>query len=343
MPKTQRTVQYRYLDRKFAELGDKTLYSALIEALEQKRDGHIIGQEARARIADLEQSGQLTLWNGILSYPDKAILAGELLLYKKGFNVTAVEERIDKTDNRFQLVTFQTDGVSKPVDGALYFAVIGDQLGVIQSNVVTSRWLERYFTWLLKDITGKLAGDQIINLNARVEIDDKSLDRLGGAQALTIHASSAPHGNDGAPNATGGVDLPASRQFRSKAKSRGTATVLEILQLLGIGEDTIESIQSDVPKGGSLEGDFLVYIKEGRSKRPFSLGSLDRALRHTQPGDIDIMGKDGKIRDNLQTLSKPVRVDENAIGLDPNDAIAKIIETLYHWAEQGIVNLGPSG
>ncbi|WP_125953919.1 hypothetical protein [Novosphingobium sp. MD-1] len=335
MAKITRSVQYRYLDRERAGIEKGTLEDLLRAALAEKRDSDVIGEKARARIADLEQSGQLTLWNGLQGYDPKGVLSGELVLYKQGFDVPAIEERLDNDENRFQLVRFQTDGKSKPIEGALYFAVIGDHLGIIQSNAVTGRWLERYFTWLLKDITSGLEAENFIALNAKTAFAASDLAKVGPAKGLTVHANSNP-----VPERATSDTLPPSRDFKTKRKGKG-ATVIEVLKLMGLGEDTIESIRADVPPGGSLEGDFLVFIKQGKRKRPISLGTLDHAFRNTTPGEIDIQGKGTAVRDNLQSRSEPVRVTEGPLGLDPNEAIEKIIEVLYRWGEQGVVNLSP--
>jgi len=327
MAKITRTVQYRYLDRSRAGLGAEKLEDILRAGLRKKRDGSVIGAEARARIADLEQEGQITLWNGLKGFQNKGILQGELLLYKQGFNQTTIEERLDAADARFKLKTFTTDGKSKPVEGALYFAVIGDHVGLIQSNAVTGRWLERYLTWLLKDIAGVLEGASVINLSSQTGLAGDDLTRLGPARSLKLHAQSS------------GRRKP-SRELREKARGAG-ATVLEILAMMGVGKDAIESIRQDIPDGGRLEGDFLVYIKDGNKREPISVGTLDHAFRNTDPSDIEIEHKGSKVRNNLRKLSEPVRLASTVHGLDPEEAMEEIVNVLYKWGEQALINLDP--
>jgi hypothetical protein len=333
MAKVNRTVQYRYLDQVRAGVTKDTLEDLLRAALSERRGGDIIGLKARARIADLEQSGQQTLWNGLQGFDPKGVLAGELVLYKQGFDVPAIVESLDNEENRFKLVRFQTDGKSKPIEGTLYFAIIGNNLGIIQSNSVNGRWLERYFTWLLKDITGHLASEQFISLNTKTAFSVTDLERIGSAKTLTVHASSVHSGADSGPSA-----FQPSRDFKTKRKGKG-ATVLEVLRLMGLGDDTIGSIEADVPPGGSLEGDFLVFIKHKNRKKPISLGTLDYAFRNTIPGEVDIESKGASVRDNLQSRSASVRVSEGPLGLDPNEAIETIIGMLHRWGEQGVINL----
>lgn len=328
MAKTNRTVQYRYLDRTRVNLHEPNLETAIRKALAGKRDGSTIGKEARARIADLAQEGQITLWNGMKGFSSKSVLQGELLLYKQGFNQTAIEERLDHGDARFKLVTFTTDGKSKPVEGALYFAVIGDHVGLIQSNAVTSRWLERYFTWLLKDITGVIEAEDVINLSSKTSIGKQDISKLGPARSLKLHAQPSERET-------------TTRDLKSKAKGAG-ATVIEVLQLLGVGKEAIESIEQDIPKDGRLEGDFLVYIKEKNRRKPISVGTLDHAFRNTDPSDIEIDHGGSKVRDNMRHLSEPVRLTETPHGLDPEEAMEEIVNVLYKWAERTLIDLDPS-
>jgi len=267
------------------------------------------------------------LWNGLKGLNASSVLQGELLLYKQGFNQTAIEERLDKGDARFKLVTFTTDGKSKPLEGALYFAVVGDHVAIIQSNAVTSRWLERYLTWLLKDITGILTGESVINLSSKTTLGEEDLSNLGPARSLTIHAKA-------------GDREMTTRALREKAKGAG-ATVFEVLELLGVGKDAIDSIRSDIPEGGRLEGDFLVYIKEKNRRKPISMGTIDHAFRNTDPADLEIEHKGSRVKNNMRHLSEPVRLKETPHGLDAEEAMEEIVNVLYKWAERSLIDLDP--
>lgn len=330
MPKATRSVQYRYLARDRLDIGEAKLEDLVRKALAEKRDGNVIGNEARARIADLSQEGQLTIWNGLKGLERSSIVQGELLLYKQGFNQTAIEEMLDKAEPRFKLTTFTTDGKSKPVEGALYFAIVGDNVGIIQSNAVTGRWLERYLTWLLKDITGVIEGEDVVNLSSKTSIGEETRQKLGPARSLTIHAQPSKR------TAGGGVD----RSLREKAKGAG-ATVLEVLKLMGVGEDAIESIRKDIPEGGRLEGDFLVYIKDKNRKKPISIGTLDHAFRNTDASDLAIEHTGAKTKDGSFHLSEPVRLTTTVHGLDPEEAMEEIVNVLYKWAERALIDLDP--
>ena len=59
----KRNVQYRYLDTTKSGANSQTLMHSIRKALKSQRNGDIVGKAVRARIADLDQSGQLTVLN----------------------------------------------------------------------------------------------------------------------------------------------------------------------------------------------------------------------------------------------------------------------------------------
>ena len=101
-----------------------------------------------------------------------------------------------------------------------------------------------------------------------------------------------------------------------------------------------ESIKRDIPEGGNLEGDFQVYIKEGRNRRPLSTDTLDHAFRNVDPEDLTFNRPGSKAKGKLLFLSEPARVTEAPAGLEPNEAIEQIIAQLYKWANNGTIKLG---
>lgn len=326
MATTGRRVQYRYLNRKTCGLGEDTLMVGIRQAMQQTRDGDVIGGPARARIADLDQSGQLTVLNKIDGLEiDQPAFSGQLILYRKGFDVPAIEEQLEEDKEDFNITQFQTDGKNKPIEGVLYFVVIGDHLGLIASSAVTGRWLERYLTWMLKDIGSVIEGESHVELNAQISVEGEA-SRAQGAKQISIHAASNSRSAE-----------PAARRVKS-AKGYA-ATVVEVLRTLGLGEDAIESVLESVPEGGSLEGVFQVFVKQGRRKVPLTSDSIDHMFRNFEEDALDVSGRQGKVSNGLLKLSEPVRVRVTESWLDPVDAIEQIMGTMYTWDKQGHIDL----
>jgi len=216
--------------------------------------------------------------------------------------------------------------MNKPVEGALYFTVIGDHVGIIGSNAVTPRWLERYLTWLLKDIGDFIEGESRVELNAKIELGGQKGKTT--ARAMTIH----PEAN--------ARPLGEQTRLAERAKGKG-ATVLEILRMLGFGDNAIAAVEKDVPPGGTLEGDFRVFIKDGNKRRVLSEDTVDHAFRNLPEDQLEFEAKAGRIKGSKIQLSEPVRINQIGAMLDAQDALEKIVEQLYKWNQNGDISLGP--
>lgn len=330
MARVTRSIQYRYLNREMCGIQPSTtLMSEIRSAMQSERNGEIIGESVLARVADLEQGGQKVVLNEVAGLnPEEKALSGQLVLYVKGNEVQSIEEELQEGKNSFKIVPYQMYGPSKPVKGLLYFVVMGNHLGMISSNVVNDKLLGRYLTWLLKDITGIIKGESHIELNAQISIDT-SRENIPPAQEFTIHAQ--PNQND----------EKSLYRFAQKAKGAGR-TVLEVLKTLGCKPEAIEKLEESIPVGGTLEGSFRVFIKEGRKRVKIPADMLKRALQNIDEESLEIKGFGGQVSDGLLKLSEPVSIKSDKLEeswLDPEDAIAKILTQMDIWANQGNINL----
>lgn len=330
LAKVTRSIQYRYLNREMADFSNDTLQSIIGKAFKKTRLGGKIGKLAKARIADLAGEGQSTLLNAVSdTVDDQTVFTGQLILYKKGFDVPTLQEEADSDKNQFDITQYKTDGKSKPIEGILYFAVIDDHVGLIASNAVTGRWLERYLTWLLNSATDLIDTDECVLLNADINIDDEDRSDISSARSVTIATSSGVN------------DQPDSfsKNLKRKDKAKGN-NIFRILKILGLGEDAISSLASAVPEGDSLEGDFSIYVKHKRNKKPFAKATIDQAFRNVPVDDLSLASKEGRIKGNLLRLSYPARVEAMSSSLlDPNDAIDQIIDQMRKWVKDGHINL----
>lgn len=331
MARVSRSVQYRYLNCKACSpvesLTDTTLMGMIRYALRQKRRGDVLGKRARARIADLDQNGQIVLLNGFKGDNSSQVaFSGQLVLYREGIDVPTIEEKLEKETNRFDIVQYHTPEENKPIEGVLYFVVIGNHVGLITSNAVRNRWLERYLTWLLKDAADVIRDEDYIELNARISLKgDKAEPLLMQEIALRPQASSPE-------------EIKSSRLVR-REKGISKATVLDILKVLGIGDEAGDDLAKSVPDDGTLEGEFRVFIKKGRFKWNFDKDTLDHAFRNIDDENPKWSGKSGKISDGMLYLAETVQVEATGSWLDAENAIEQIVEQMYRWAKQGRIDL----
>ncbi|MCY4053001.1 MAG: hypothetical protein OXE98_03875 [Hyphomicrobiales bacterium] len=306
MKKSPRVVQYRYFDpescRYVEEEAGITLLSMIRTALNREKDGRILGKHAQARTVDLKGNNQLTLLNefeGI--HPDGEAFSGRLILYREGIDVQTL--KVDKSGNAtsFPVVPYRTNG-ENPIEGVLYFVVIGNHVGFIASHTVRSRKLEDYLNWLLKE-SGVIRDDDI-KLNAKFHFTEK---------------------------------LPPIREILLRTSARGQWKVCEVLTLLGINSRVVDGLRDGVPSGGALMGKFSVFVKGGRQRFDFPGSVLDRDLRNVdiEDGDLDLIGPKGKFSAGVLRLSERVSVDTEGSWLNPNDAVEQIMRQMRAWITQG--------
>jgi hypothetical protein len=91
----------------------------------------------------------------------------------------------------------------------------------------------------------------------------------------------------------------------------------------------------------ALEGDFLVLIQEGKRKRALSAGTVNHAFRNVDPEDITIERPGATTRGGFTHLAEKVSVTKAGAGLDPKEAVQKLVEQLYAWGKSGAIDLGP--
>lgn len=335
MARVSRNVQYRYLNRgacsPVESLTDTTLMGMIRSALRRRRRGDVLGRRARARIADLDHDGQIVLLNGFKGDGfDQSAFSGQLVLYREGIDVPTIEEELKKETNRFDIVQFHTPQENKPIEGVLYFVVIGNHVGLITSNAVRNRWLERYLTWLLKkDAADIIRDEDYIELNARISLEGDKADPL-----LMQEIALRPQANS--------VEEIRSSHLARRERGISKGTVLDILGILGVGEEAGDDLAESVPEGGTLEGEFRVFIKKGRLKCNFDKDTLDHAFRNIDDENPKWSGKSGKISDGMLYLAETVQIEATGSWLDPENAIEQIVEQMYKWARQGRIDLSVS-
>ena len=241
-----------------------------------------------------------------------------------------IEEQLNQQVNKFPVIQQQTAGGSKADRGSVVFCGHCGSCGTHRlSGLSGPGWLERYLTWLLKDIGNILKDEGRISLNANFKTtEDKTTEDKYRPQApkeIVIRAKSEPK-------------IGTARDFVQKAQGIGEK-VLAVLEVLGFDDSSIKQLAKDVPDEGILEGDFRVFIKKGHRKEEFSTDTVDYALRNIDSEDLEIIGKGGTLSGGLFKLSEEVSVKSTGSWLDSQDAIQQIKGQMELWANEGKINL----
>lgn len=328
------TIQYRQL--KTDGLWDEIdLKGMLVDVL--RRRGW--AENARLRILSLDQDGSLVILNKV-SLPstwDSPIFAGQLIHLQEGSEVHAVTQSLDDDTAEFVLKNLDVGERTRVLKGALYFAVVGNHVGVIEGQQVRGRTLERYLTALLQK-AAELTAEQVIVLNSKfMSGDGKEL-----AASSEINVSAAATKGDGQrrrPAANQPAESRVTEREAAQAREHEQATVFDILAMLGWDERAIDSLGEEIPEGGWIEGVFRIFIKEKRRRKPISRATINEALRNIDPQDLGLRG-DGSEKGGIVKLSVQRDIETSGSGslIDPESAMEQIVGALRDWASAGKID-----
>ncbi|WP_158014020.1 hypothetical protein [Sphingomonas sanxanigenens] len=321
------TIQYRQLktDNLWEDIDLKAM---IVEVL--RRRGW--AETAKSRILNLDQDGSLVILNKI-SPPetwDGPIFAGQIIHLQDGTEVQAVLQSLEDDSPEFVLQNIDLGARAKVLRGALYFAAVGNHVGLIEGQQVKGRTLERYLTALLQK-ADEIDPEQFVILNSKFLTGDGK--ELSESSEITVSAAPS-HGP-----AAEGLQRIVEREA-GHATEHEQATVFDILRILGWSNEALVSLGEEIPEGGWVEGSFKVFIKERqRKKRPISRATINEALRNIDPADLGLKG-DGSERGGIVKLSVQREVDTVGGGslIDPQSAMEQIVNALREWATRGKID-----
>lgn len=321
------TIQYRQL--KTEGLWEEVhLQHMVVDVLRRRR----WDKNAKSRIVDLEQDGNLVILNKV-SDPDSwdgNIFAGQLIQLQAGTDIHAVTQSLDEDTEEFVLESLTVSDRTKVLKGALYFVITGNHVGIIEGQQVRGRTLERYLTALLV-LAGEFEPGQNVILNGKFMAGDGK--ELSESTEVSIAAAAA--NNEGVARSRSGP-VVSEREAASAAEHK-QATVFDVLRTLGWTEEALDSLGNEIPDDGWIEGYFKVFIKNKRKRASISRATINEALRNIDPADLGLKG-DGSEKNGVVKLSVQRNVSQVGSLLDPESAMEQIVNALREWAEQGKID-----
>lgn len=330
------TIQYRQLKTEDLWAG-VDLKAMLVDVLRRQRRGQVVSDHAKLRIIDIDQDQSFVILNK-LSDPASwggPVFAGQIIHLQEGSDVHAVMESLEEDTAEFVVQSLNVGEQARVLKGALYFAVVGNHVGLIEGQQVRGRTLERYLTAFLQGAE-ELEPGQAIILNGSFATGDGK--ELSESSELTV--SAVP--NRGA-NAPTGAERAAEIIEREAARAREEgSTVFDVLRTLGWGQDAIESLRAEVPDDGWVEGFFRVFIKQKNKRKPISRATINEALRNIDPADIGLRG-DGREKGGIVKLSTQRTIETVNSLLDPSDAMEQIVNALREWSAAGKIDCNFEG
>lgn len=323
------TVQYRYV--KLDGLWETfSLKSMVVDILRRtpKGGGEKLLSMARLRKKDLDQDGSFVLLNKISDEGswDGDLFCGQLIHVKSGTELPGLNGSLDDDLKEFELQNLTLEQRAQIVEGVLYFAVMGNHVGIIEGQRTRGRTLERYLTRLLQD-AGELEPGSTIIMNAKLEGSVSKVKEIDVAPQRSM-----------APYREGETSTEAA-----ESEGEGT-TVLDVLRLLGWDDEQIEQLENSIPQEGWLEGIFKVKFKRKRGRAAsVDREVLEEALRNLDAHSVGLLGDGAKEKGGLIKLSEKCKIKSTGELLDPDDAMQQIVACLRRWAKTGKIDYTPEG
>jgi hypothetical protein len=288
---------------------------------------------AKLRVLDLDQDESFVILNKVLPSAmwDGPVFSGQLIHLQQGSDVHAVIQSLDDDTPEFLVESLNVGEQARVLKGALYFAVVGNHVGIIEGQQVRGRTLERYLTALLQR-AGELEPGQAIILNSKFMAGDgKQLD-----ESSEVTVAAQPNRGSEIAKRSSEIDKIIEHE-KAQAREHGN-TVFDVLRVLGWSPEAIASLQQEVPDDGWIEGFFRVFIKERRRRiKPISRATINEALRNIDPSDLGLRGN-GSEKGGIVKLSIQRDIKTIQSLLDPTDAMEQIVKALRDWALAGKID-----
>ncbi len=328
MPVKNTTIQYRQMKTDGFPPGTD-LKAMLVDIL--RRRGW--DTNAKHRILDIDQDQSFVILNK-LSDPvswNLPVFSGQLIQLQEGSDVHAVTQSLDEDTSEFVLQNLNVGARTRVLKGALYFAIAGNHVGIIEGQQVRGRTLERYLTALFQKAEEIEPGQAIILNGKFMAGDGKELD-----ESSEVTVAATPNRSDEAPIRPGASEGGLSSREAGAARDEG-ATVFDVLRVLGWSNEAITSLKGEVPDDGWIEGYFKVFIKEKRRRKAISRATINEALRNIDPADLGLRGN-GSEKGGIVKLSVQRPVETLRSLLDPSSAMEQIVNALREWAASGKID-----
>jgi hypothetical protein len=325
------TVHYRRLADATGAFGELTLEAGIRKAMNSQSDGGKLSAHWKRRAWLIPPSSEETLLMN-LHNDGGTFYFGDLTLYTKGYMQALLAEVPDVPS---LTVEQQPPPKGKEyVHSMMYWLAIKNHILMIQSRSLTSKQLEEYLTWLLKDRSTAISPTGQVILKAKFDADDVGGDLndireiIVGGQATNVATVATAH------------DMGPVPKEKTKYSEIGTrkpwpTRALEVLRAVMNNEADVQKLLESVPEGANL--DIAVHIGY-KAKREVSRAPMQEALRNLPEGEITAIGRNGRMTGNDIRLSHPANVLRSGNLLDPSDVVRALREAYKFFVDNGKID-----
>lgn len=323
------TVHYRRMDDPVGALNGATLEARVRGALAHHFGGGALSQHwnRRAWLVPPDNSDTL-LMN--LYHDDGVSFFGDLTVYTRGYMQALLH---NEPDAAMLPVEQQPPPAGREyIHSMMYWMVIGNHVLTIQSRSLTTKQLEQYLTWLLKERTDQMAQNGHVLLTAKFDSDEVGGDLddireiiVGGTGAVEAAPARLPDAPVTEREVDQHVDVGARRSWGERA--------IKVLQAVMNNEADVQNLLESIPDDADL--DVSVHIGYKTKKRRVTRAPMQQALRNLPDGEITAVGKHGKLTGKDIRLSYPVRVLSTGSLLDATDVRARLRDAYDYFVANG--------
>ncbi|HMR31860.1 MAG TPA: hypothetical protein PKA13_10700 [Geminicoccaceae bacterium] len=323
------TVHYRRMDDPVGALNGGTLESRIRGALADVYDGGALSEHWKRRAWTVPPDNSDTLLMNI--YHDDGIsFFGDLTVYTRGFMQALLR---NVADAAMLPVEQQPPPEGREyIHSMMFWMAISNHVLTIQSRSLSTKHLEEYLTWLLKERTTQIGANGHVLLTAKFDSDQIGGDLedvreiiVGGTGAVEAAPAKLPHEPIQEREVDQHVDVGARRSWGQRA--------VDVLRAVMSNEADVQALLESIPEGADL--DVSVHIGYKTRKRRVTRAPMQQALRNLPDGEITAIGKHGRLTGKDIRLSYPVRVLTDGSLLDPADVRAKLKSAYDYFVENG--------
>jgi hypothetical protein len=306
-------------------MAGKTLESCVRDAMKTVRNGSPISGKWQERAWEVPPDKSDTLLMNV--YHDDGIsFFGDLTIYTLGFMQALL--RRDKNLPMLPVEQKPPPQGSEYIHSMMYWMVIRNHVLVLQSRSLTTKNLEQYLTWLLKEQTRQVPANTNITLDAKFDkaevggdLDDISEIVVGGTGVRSSHLESQLHTQVTEEN----VGVGSRRSWGERA--------LQIIRAIMSNEADVKKLLQQIPEGADIN--VAVHIGYKTSQRKLSRAPMQHALRNLPEGEVTAIGKFGRMTGNDIRLSYNVSVLCDGNLLDMQDVRKKLKSAYHYFVENG--------
>ncbi|WP_296715607.1 hypothetical protein [Tistrella sp.] len=322
------TVHYRRMEDPVNALKGDTLEARIRSALADQFNGGVLSEHWSRRAWNRAENSDTLLMN--IYHDDGVSFFGDLTVYTQGYMQALLR---NEQDVAMLPVEQQPPPAGREyIHSMMFWMVIGNHVMTIQSRSLSTKHLEQYLTWLLKERTAQMGQNGHVLLTAKFDSDEVGgqLDDIreivvGGTGVVEAASTRLPQEPVAEREVGQHIDVAARRSWGQRA--------VAVLRAIMNNEADLQELLQSIPEDADL--DVSVHIGYKTKKRRVSRAPMQQALRNLPEGEITAVGKDGRLTGKDIRLSYPVRVLSNGSLLDPTDVRVKLRAAYDYFIENG--------